>query len=99
MQALICAFSNARWIPGVGGPPGRDLVRLVASRLWPMPIYAQAKTGITPSEEKRIQLKNNTAMLSAGLLRAGFTIGPIKKDWPLISANSLIDQRRRFPGS
>ena len=79
IPALIRAFCNARWIPGIGGSPGGDLVLQVASRLRPMPIYAHATTRITPSEEKGIQLKDNTSTLSAVLLRADSQLGVVKK--------------------
>src|ERR1017187_458605 len=44
-----------------------------------MPIYAQATTETTPSEEKGIQQKDNTSPLLPGLLRAFSQLGVLKR--------------------
>jgi hypothetical protein len=44
-----------------------------------MPIYAQATTETTPSEEKGIQQKDNTSSLLPVLLRAVSQLGVLKR--------------------
>src|ERR1035441_4421795 len=63
-----------------------------------MPIYAQATTETTPSEEKGIQQKDNTSSLLPVLLRAVSQLGVLKRLAGYLRRSSNPASGRHTPG-